>query len=335
MMTLRQRYRFFSKLGLLLEAGVALDQAIGLLAKRAESPGERELFEAMERQIGQGQKLSEIMRDQVETFTALDTEIVAAGEESNALPRAFKELGNSLDIGYRFQLKSQAENVYYAILLGFGFMICLYFNLILFSKHSHFLPINFLQGMPPYADPMGIFQLQWLAAGLILVASYFALGRISPKTLDRLLLLFPGLNRRIWLADQAAFSGAMAIGLRAGIPIPRCISLAADTIGNRVLKKILANRAKLAQEGMKLSEILAPVRGMAEPLPALLTLAETTHSAPAEIFAESSWQWKKMMEQSRNGMLHFLAIFLIVLIIFPVALFVFNAFNSIMAIFNI
>jgi len=336
MMTLRQRYRFFSKLGLLLEAGVTLDRAVGLLAKRAESAGESELLSAIERQIGQGQKLSEIMRQTPDAFTALETEMVAVAEQANSLPAAVSQLGNSRELDYRIALKFHGENVYYTILVILGVAFYLYFTWLFFIRHSPSLNLAILFEIFSKEEMKKIWGVQFLATGTlaIVVALYWTVAKFAPGVLDWLRLVFPSLNRRLALADQAAFLKAMALGLKAGLQVPRSLGLAADSIRNLALKRALMERAALAKEGIGISQTLDKVRGLPPSLSSLLALSEKTGSSPAAVFSESSRQCEELLESSHNGLFRLLIMALLILSLFPVIVFVMESLGIYKGIFG-
>ena len=301
MLTLRARYQLFSRLGLLLEAGVSLERAVAILAKKAGASGEKEILESLERRLQSGLSLSRILRETPEAFSALDAEIIAAGETANMLPQAFTDLGESLERIYRHRLQFRADNIYYTTLIFLGCLFLVYFNLM-------------MRWLFPWIDHNELaYAFRWIfPLGLLAVPALYHLVRLTyPAGIDRLLIHLQGLYRRPLLADQAAFARAMALGLRAGIPVPQCLGLAAGTVQNRALRASLAGLGKASQEGLGLSQLFRKVKGLPESWPSLLALAEPREPGPAEFFSQSASESESIIESGGNPLLQFIAFALI------------------------
>ncbi len=336
---LRQRYLFYSRLRNLLEAGLSLDKAIDLLAGKAASSREGSILKRLSERIKQGQKLSEAIKEEGKFFPRFDSEVIAAGEAGNSLSHNLARLAENLENSYRLRLEMRPGNLYLIVVLIVGFIamgnfkymfIHSYyywlsgtgfatstFNWILYlSKSEYPAPVNFAMHFSTF--------VAWLL--LISAFCYLVLKYIVPRTLDRMLVLFPRLNRKKIFSDGAAFARSMGIGIRNGISVPRCVALASETVGNRVLKASLADLEKPLSEGQELGDLLAGIRGLPPSMAKLVGLGEQ-RGALAEAFMEVAKEAERNYEMTGNFTMNFYATFLLVLIVLSIFL-LFSAYFS-------
>jgi len=307
-MDLRGRYQLYSRLGLLLEAGVSLDRAMEILARRAADSGEQSRLARARQGLGEGLHLSEVMRNDPDAFPELDTEIIAAGEQSNSLSQALAKLGESLERSYRYRLKFRADNIYYAILIGVGFLLFCYFNFFInltggvFSYFKNWLGVRLVEVF--WVDAIRFYIPIIL---LLLPLLYHLLRLLVPRVLDMILILFPWINRPKLLNDQVSFARAMALGLQSQLPLPQCFRLAAGTVANRSLRNSLVNQESNLKDGVGLGKALANLRGLPAILTESIALVEKIGGKPGEVFSDFAEETEEALAHSRNPFLQLIA----------------------------
>ena len=77
---------FTEQLGHLLQAGMTLDESLGVLEKRLKHPRVQQMTHALHQALIDGRSFSQALRDFPRIFPALYVNMVGAGEASGALP---------------------------------------------------------------------------------------------------------------------------------------------------------------------------------------------------------------------------------------------------------
>ena len=77
---------FTEQLGHLLQAGMTLDESLGVLEKRLKHPRVQQMTSALHQSLIDGRSFSQALRDFPRIFPPLYLNMVGAGEASGALP---------------------------------------------------------------------------------------------------------------------------------------------------------------------------------------------------------------------------------------------------------
>ena len=77
---------FTEQLGHLLQAGMTLDESLGVLEKRLKHPRVQQMTSALHQALVDGRSFSQALRDFPRIFPPLYVNMVGAGEASGALP---------------------------------------------------------------------------------------------------------------------------------------------------------------------------------------------------------------------------------------------------------
>ncbi len=275
-MNLRERYLFYSRLSVLLQADLPLDRALDLLKGRVAGPPSEEAITNLGRAVTEGKPLSRAMSEAGDAFPRLDSEIVATGESGGSLVETLAGLAKHLERSYRNRLELRAQNFYLVALFVIGLIA---YGALIFTqlgyddnalsmmaggagRHSPHLTIYFF---------MRAFPALFVWATLVILLSYAIIKLYLPGLIDWALMRFPWLDRRAALTDLVAFSRSMALGLNAEIALPKCVALSAGAVHNQALGRSLARLEILLVEGGELGSVLALVKGLP---PAVSDLAE-------------------------------------------------------------
>src|SRR5919205_312653 len=87
---------FTEQLGHLLQAGMTLDEGLGILEKRLKQPRVQEMTRSLHQALVDGRSFSQALRDFPRIFPAIYVNLIAAGEASGALPDILKRLVSHL-----------------------------------------------------------------------------------------------------------------------------------------------------------------------------------------------------------------------------------------------
>ncbi|MDQ3115880.1 MAG: type II secretion system F family protein, partial [Verrucomicrobiota bacterium] len=102
---------FTEQLGHLLQAGMTLDESLGVLEKRLKHPRVQQMTSALHQALVDGRSFSQALRDFPRIFPPLYVNMVGAGEASGALPDILERV-----VQHLMQEKSLRDRVQQALI---------------------------------------------------------------------------------------------------------------------------------------------------------------------------------------------------------------------------
>jgi type II secretory pathway component PulF len=118
-----------SELSLLLDSGVRIDRAIGILQRTGRSGAVGRLLSAMSADLKQGRQLSEAAAEHKDVFDPLYVNLIALGEASGQLPEVFRRLADDLRFRRDIRQKVVQAATYPLVVLG----VCVIALLFIFN----------------------------------------------------------------------------------------------------------------------------------------------------------------------------------------------------------
>jgi general secretion pathway protein F len=217
---------FSQELAVLLDAGIALLEALNTLREKEGQPGVRVALDGVIAQIEQGQPLSVALRQQPQAFDELICAIVAANERTGQLSTALAQHARYL--GWVDALRSRlvAALVYPLMLLGVGSAVILFLLLYVLPRFAGILEQT--SADLPWASRVLIEFGQTAGAhpGLVIggiTAVAFAIFSLlrQPAVRQRAqsaLWTLPGLGPRLRVLALARLYRSLAMLLASGVP---------------------------------------------------------------------------------------------------------------------
>ncbi|MEI6502453.1 MAG: type II secretion system F family protein [Armatimonadota bacterium] len=257
----------YEQLANLLDEGVALPQALLLLARDISGAVRRPLL-ALVHDVEQGLSLSEAMTRQPRVFRAMAAAAVRAGEEGGDLGTALRALA-----AQQHDLQNLVSKV--ALPLAYPLTVLTWFSFIILFLVTFITP-KFLQlytdlGMKSDQFPtstlalmilthyaprvFGLFVVPLLALLIVYCARRSALRGNFDLQLFRLRV--PVFGNLDVLTGIARLSSSLALLLRQGVPTPQALLLAADASDNAVMALAVKQAAYRVTQGAPLGEALA------------------------------------------------------------------------------
>ncbi len=268
----------------LLQAGMTLDEALGVLEKRLKHPRVQELTRALHRSLIDGRSFSQALREFPRIFTPLYVNLVAAGEASGALSdiltRVVKHLMQAKDLRDRVQ---QAL-IYPAFLAFAGATLITVFITFMVPQLTQFMSQNGGSLPLPTRILMEVHHLittyWWLALlGVIAaIAGWRAFVRSDEgrTAWDRFRMTIPGYGRVIRHQYYAQFSRTLGTLAENGIPLLRSLDLVTEIADNRFVEKKLADVRRAVVDGAHLSAALASEKLFPDLLTDMMAVGEQT-----------------------------------------------------------
>ncbi|WP_217924739.1 type II secretion system F family protein [Miltoncostaea oceani] len=114
---------FTRQMATLIDAGVAILQALNILEKQIENARFKDVVRDVIDQVESGQQLAEALRKHPDVFSSLFISMVDAGENSGTLDESLSQLALQLEQASRLQKQIKAAMRYPLIILGVAVMV--------------------------------------------------------------------------------------------------------------------------------------------------------------------------------------------------------------------
>ncbi|MCV2351424.1 type II secretion system F family protein [Paucibacter sp. Y2R2-4] len=254
---------FSQELAVLLDAGIALLEALNTLREKEGNGAVRQALDGVIQAVEQGQPLSAAMRQQPQAFDELVCAIVAANERTGQLSASLAQHSRYLAWVESLRAKLIAACVYPVMLLGVGSAVILFLLLYVLPRFAGIL--DGLGNDLPWASRVLIQFGQtagahplWVLGGIAgLAVAVLALWR-HPALRERVqasLWTLPGLGPRLRVLALARLYRSLAMLLASGVPVLASLRIVQDVIAAPWRPAVAAAAAQI-ERGERLSEAL-------------------------------------------------------------------------------
>ncbi len=275
---------FTEQLGHLLQAGMTLDEALGVLEKRLKHPRVQQMTRSLHQALVDGRSFSQALRDFPRIFPPLYVNMVAAGEASGQMPQIAERLVEHLMQAKNLRDRVQQALIYPAFLAGAGAILITVFITFMVPQLTAFMAQNGGSMPLPTRILMGVHHAittyWWLAAVIVLGAAVALRAFIQTEdgriAWDRFRLMMPGYGRVIRHRYYAQFSRTLGTLLHNGIPLLRALDLVTEIAGNRFIEVRMAEVRRAVVDGAHLSSALAAQKLVPELFTDMMAVGEQT-----------------------------------------------------------
>ncbi|HXA10523.1 MAG TPA: type II secretion system F family protein, partial [Chthoniobacterales bacterium] len=217
---------FTEQLGHLLQAGMTLDESLGVLEKRLKHPRVQQMTHALHQALVDGRSFSQALRDFPRIFPALYVNMVGAGEASGALPEILTRVVEHLMQTKNLRDRVQQALIYPAFLALAGSALIIIFITFMVPQLTNFmaqtggslpLPTRVLVGANH------VITGYWWVFVLVVIGGAvgfraFVRSDEGRLTWDRFRLAIPGYGRVRQHQYYAQFSRTLGTLMENGIP---------------------------------------------------------------------------------------------------------------------
>ncbi|MGH8092150.1 MAG: type II secretion system F family protein [Chthoniobacterales bacterium] len=256
---------FTEQLGHLLQAGMTLDESLGVLEKRLKHPRVQRMTSALHQALIDGRSFSQALRDFPRIFTPLYVNMVGAGEASGALPDILSRVVQHLMQEKNLRDRVQQALIYPAFLAFAGSVLIIIFITFMVPQLTGFmaetggtlpLPTRILIGVH-HAITGYWWVLVLLVLGAMVGFRAFVRSEEGRETWDRLRLSIPGYGRIRRHQYYAQFSRTLGTLMENGIPLLKALDLVTEIAANKYLEAKLRDVRRAVIDGANLSSALA------------------------------------------------------------------------------
>ena len=275
---------FTEQLGHLLQAGMTLDESLGVLEKRLKHARVQQMTKALHQALVDGRSFSQALRDFPRIFPTLYVSMVGAGEASGALPEILSRLVQHLMQAKNLRDRVQQALIYPAFLAFAGAGLITIFITFMVPQLTTFM--SQIGGALPLptrillAANRIIVGYWWvfvlLVIGAMVAFRAFVRTEEGRMTWDRLRLAIPGYGRIRLHQYYAQFSRTLGTLMENGIPLLKALDLVTEIASNKYLESKLAEVRKAVIDGANLSSALAKEQLFPELFTDMMAVGEQT-----------------------------------------------------------
>jgi general secretion pathway protein F len=291
-MPARQLSLLTGQLATLLHAGLALDEALGILRQLATKPLEKECLKLLLERISSGATLSDAMAEQPNVFPGFYVSMIRAGEAGASLETVLDRLSEFLE-------RSQAAKEHITSALLYPIIVavtcCLSIAVLFVFVVPRFRPVFEQAGSALPLAARGLLAVSdflqdfWWACILIPALAFFLLYRqfkkpASRRRWDQRLLKVPGVGDLIAKTEVVRFARTLATLLKNGVSLLTALTITRETIGNGVFVDAVGTIIERAKTGKGLAEPLAQTKVFPPLAVHLVRVGEETGRADDMLF---------------------------------------------------
>ncbi|KXW56503.1 type II secretion system inner membrane protein GspF [Ferrovum sp. PN-J185] len=278
------RVLLLRQLASLLNAGIALDEALSTVARETEKPFVSQIVLALRSSVVSGSTLGTALKEQATHFPGTLIALVAAGEQSGQLGWVMEKVADYAESRDQLTQKVMMAFAYPAIVsfVAVGIVTFLMTHVVpqvvsVFIHNHQTLPL-LTRIMIAFSDLL--IHWGWLIVLIIVLLVGFLkrllLNPVIRLNWDQRLLTFPLFGRLIRGYNTERFASTLSILVTSGVPILAALMGAADTLTNSSLRANIIDAASRVREGSGLARALAVYNQFPPVLLQLIQSGEST-----------------------------------------------------------
>ena len=255
---------FTRQLEMLLNTGIPMLDALSALEDAAVSPNLKKVVSTLKSRVTQGAQLSAALGEQSKVFSNFYVKMVAAGEASGTLPQILAQIRDFTERDMEARAKVKKALRYPMFVIGALFIagyVQVAFVLpkmakTLFSGMGELpLPTRIMLGVSDFASQYGL--MFFIAMGaLITLIKYYVATDDGAYNFDLFKLNIPKFGAMVRSSVTARFSQMLNVLVSSGVQVVDALSIAGETVDNKVFEKSLVKAKKDVLQGTQLSVAL-------------------------------------------------------------------------------
>lgn len=255
---------FTYQLGVLLDAGFALEKSLSILAELSEKKKLRELINELVSQIRSGRPFSDALSRFPDAFPVFYVNMIKAGEAGGFLEDAVSRLAVYLENSQGLKEDVRSALIYPAILVlvgGAAVVVLLTFVVPkftqIFSDMGEALP---LPTVILLAISNGLIRYWWVIVlffiGTGLFMKQYIKSEKGRKAWDRIKFSVPVFGNLYKEVAVSRFARTLGTLLGSGVPILSAFEIVKGTLGSEKISDIISSVREAARKGRGISESL-------------------------------------------------------------------------------
>ena len=245
----------------IVDAGVPVVQALGMLSEQTENKMLQGAIAGCKDSIEKGSSLADAMKNYPKVFTNLFVMLVEAGEASGSLTKSFDRMGSQYEKTHALKNMIKKVSIYPIVLLIVTFIVAIVMLVKVVPMFKDMLDQlgTELPGITKFMLALSDWmQKYWWVLILVIVAIIVVLRLLKSKedtkrVLDSIRLKIPKFNTLAIKTAAASFARTLSTLLSSGIPMIEAIGITANTMDNICFKDALNEAKNSVSMGSNLS----------------------------------------------------------------------------------
>jgi len=255
---------FTRQLEMLLQTGIPMLDALDALEVAAVTDNLKKVVETLKSRVTGGSQLSAAMEEQSAVFSNFYVKMVQAGEASGTLPMILAQIRDftERDMEARAKVKKALRYPMFVIgalfLAGYAqvaFVLPKMAKTLFSNMESLPLPTRIMLGVSDFATQYGLIFFVSMAAGIAFLKYYIGTPD-GAYNFDLLKLNLPKFGAMVRSSVTARFSQMLNVLTSSGVQVVDALSIAAETVDNKVFEKALKKAKKDVLGGIPMSVAL-------------------------------------------------------------------------------
>jgi len=268
----------------LLDAGVELERALGILVELSERPAIQALFQSILDDVRGGAALSDALGKHAGRFPPSYVSMVRAGEIGGALPVVFERLATYLESAHASRENLRSALIYPILLLVMAILsVAVMVSVVLpqfqplFAGAGKKLPLltQIMLSASHAVEQYGLVALLLIFLGGVLFRQRLR-NPAARLVWHRRLLALPLLGGLLLKLDIARFARTLGTLMQNGVATLAAFAIVRETVSNTHLAKGLDDAAERIQSGATISDALVAVPGFPDLAAHLIRVGEET-----------------------------------------------------------
>ncbi len=258
----KEKLMFAKYFAVLLGAGLAIDDAVNVLAEQSKR-SMKKVLGTLSDYLSRGETLSSGLQEYEYIFGPLFVNLVAAGEASGTLQQNLDHLVKQMQKEYQLTSKVRGAMVYPAIIIlaalgiAIGMFIFVIPNVLgMFESLNLALPLStrILIAFSTFVTEHGLLVL-FSMIGAFFAALIIRKINFFKPLLHRLLLMIPVIGGIAKKVNLARFTRSLGTMVESGITIDEAIAITAKVVHNAHYKKIFLELEQAVALGNEISSV--------------------------------------------------------------------------------
>lgn len=256
---------FARSLGNMLEAGLSLTRAIGVMEKQTKNEKLKHVFVTLNADISAGKTFHEALAGFDTVFPAIFVSMVKAGEESGNLSEALKTIALQMEKTYQLQKKIKGAMVYPGVIITVMIIIGIILMVTVVPKLTE--TFKDVKADLPSSTKFVIWLSDTLknhiilfgitAAAAVLGFLRFLKSVVGKKILDATTTRIPIIGNIVIESNSAKTARTLSSLIGSGVDLLQSVRITQEVLSNDRYKNVLQETEKAVEKGKPLASVFA------------------------------------------------------------------------------
>jgi len=262
--SLVEKMIFSRHLAVMIDSGVALNQALKILAQQSENSKFKKIISNIENDIREGQAFSEGLAKYPKVFSSLYVNMIKAGEAGGNLSQVLKTLAGQMKKDHELISRIKGAMMYPIVVViamvavGVLMMITVVPRLTeVFADMDIELPLTtqIVIGLSNFLREHSVLTV-FALVGFIVLIRLAIRNKIVKEKLHQVFLVLPIFGNLVQKINSARLARTLSSLIKSGVAIVKSLEVVAGILTNAHFKNSMTQCSQQVQKGKTLSECL-------------------------------------------------------------------------------